>query len=223
MIKPVEYGADIVVHSSSKYINGGGNSISGVIVDSGKFNWDLSKYEGLAEYKKFGKLAYTAKLRGGIWRNVGACLAPMNAFMNIVGLETMGLRMERCCENAGRLAEFLETDGRVKVNYPALRSSPYYELCQSQFSGKGGAIVTIRTGSMEKAFRLINSLKYAGIATNIGDVRTLVIHAASTIYIHSDETCKANAGVFEDTVRISVGIEDIDDLMEDFGQAIEKM
>lgn len=223
MIKPVEYGADIVVHSSSKYINGGGNSISGVIVDSGKFNWDLSKYEGLAEYKKFGKLAYTAKLRGGIWRNVGACLAPMNAFMNIVGLETMGLRMERCCENAGRLAKFLEADGRVKFNYPALRSSPYYELCQRQFSGKGGAIVTIRTGSREKAFRLINSLKYAGIATNIGDIRTLVIHAASTIYIHSDETCKANAGVFEDTVRISVGIEDIDDLMEDFGQAIEKM
>lgn len=223
MIKPIEYGADIVVHSSSKYINGGGNSISGVIVDGGKFNWDFSKYEGLAEYKKFGKLAYTAKLRGGIWRNVGACLAPMNAFMNIVGLETMGLRMERCCENAKRLAEFLETESKVQVNYPALKSSPYCDLCQSQFDGKGGGIVTIRAGSKESAFKLINSLKYASVATNIGDVRTLVIHAASTIYIHSDETCKANAGVFDDTIRISVGIEDIDDLIRDFKQAIEKI
>nr|MDE7303149.1 aminotransferase class V-fold PLP-dependent enzyme [Oscillospiraceae bacterium] len=223
MIKPIEYGADIVVHSSSKYINGGGNSISGVIVDGGKFNWDFSKYEGLAEYKKFGKLAYTAKLRGGIWRNVGACLAPMNAFLNIVGLETMGLRMERCCENAKRLAEFLETESKVQVNYPALKSSPYYDLCQSQFDGKGGGIVTIRAGSKEKAFKLINSLKYASVATNIGDVRTLVIHAASTIYIHSDETCKANAGVFDDTIRISVGIEDINDLIGDFKQAIEKI
>ncbi len=223
MIKPIEYGADIVVHSSSKYINGGGNSISGVIVDSGKFNWDFSKYEGLAEYRKFGKLAYTAKLRGGIWRNVGACLAPMNAFMNIVGLETMGLRMERCCENAKRLAEYLETESKVQVNYPALKSSPYYGLCQSQFAGKGGGIVTIRAGSKESAFKLINSLRYASVATNIGDVRTLVIHAASTIYIHSDETCKANAGVFDDTVRISVGIEDIDDLTADFKQAIDKI
>lgn len=223
LIKPLDFGADIVIHSSSKYINGGGNSISGVIVDGGKFNWDFSKYDGLSEYKKFGKLAYTAKLRGGIWRNVGACLAPMNAFMNIVGLETMGLRMERCCENAKRLAEFLEKEDKVQVNYPALKSSPYYRLCQSQFAGKGGGIVTIRAGSRESAFKLINSLKYASVATNIGDVRTLVIHAASTIYIHSDERCKANAGVFDDTVRISVGIEDIDDLIGDFKQATEKI
>lgn len=223
LIKPVDYGADIVVHSSSKYINGGGNSISGIIVDGGKFKWDFSKYDGLAKYARFGKLAYTAKLRGGIWRNVGACLSPMNAFMNIVGLETLGLRMERCCENAKRLAEFLESDGRVSVNYPALESSPYYGLCRSQFNGSGGGIVTIRAGSKEKAFRLINNLKYASIATNIGDVRTLVIHAASTIYIHSDEKCKTDAGVFEDTIRISVGIEDIEDLISDFRQAIEKM
>lgn len=223
LIKPIEYGADIVVHSSSKYINGGGNSISGIIVDGGKFKWDFSKYDGLSEYKKFGKLAYTAKLRGGIWRNVGACLAPMNAFMNIVGLETLGLRMERCCENAKRLAEFLETESRVQVNYPALKSSPYYDLCQSQFAGKGGGIVTIRAGSKESAFKLVNNLKYASIATNIGDVRTLVIHAASTIYLHSDENAKLNAGVFDDTIRISVGIEDIDDLIGDFKQAIEKI
>lgn len=222
LINPFEFGADIVVHSSSKYINGSGNAISGVIIDSGNFKWDTKRYRGFEEYKKFGKFAYLAKLRNGIWRNVGACLAPMNAYLNSVGLETLGLRMERLCFNAKRLAEFFEEDGRVSVNYPALASNPYHELTVKQLKGMGGAIITIRAGSKEKAFRLINSLKYACIATNIGDMRTLVIHPASTIYTHSTKEQQANAGVYEDSIRISVGIEDIEDLIADFKQAIDK-
>ena len=141
--------------------------------------------------------------------------------MNIVGLETLGLRMERCCENALKLAQFLETADGVTVNYPALPSSPYYGLAQTELSGKGGAIVTIRAGSRERAFALMDKLKYASIATNIGDVRTLVIHPASTIYTHSTEQQRLSAGVYDDSIRISVGIEDADDLIEDFRQAIE--
>lgn len=223
LINPFDYGADIVVHSSSKYINGGGNSISGVIIDSGNFKWNSERYNGFEEYKRYGKFAYLAKLRNGIWRNMGSCLAPMNAFMNSVGLETLGLRMERLCSNALSLAEFLDSEDGITVNYPALKSSPYYELCQKQLGGKGGAILTVRAKSKERAFKLINNLKFAANATNIGDVRTLVIHPASTIYAHSTQQQKINAGVYDDTVRISVGIEDIDDLTDDFKQAINNI
>ena len=137
----------------------------------------------------------------------------MNAFMNSVGLETLGLRMERCCHNALKLAEFFESCEGIEVNYPALKASPFYDLCQEELGGKGGAILT----------KLINGLKLATNATNIGDTRTLVIHPASTIYAHGSEEQKINAGVFGDTIRISVGIEDTSDLIEDFKQSIEKL
>lgn len=223
LIHPIDYGADIVVHSSSKYINGSGNSISGIIVDSGNFKWEASRYDFINEYKRYGKFAYLAKLRNGIWRNVGCCLAPMNAFLNTIGLETMGLRMERLCDNALQLAEFLDSFDDIEVNYPSLHKSKYYSLAQKLFDGRGGAILTIRAGSKENAFRIMNNLKIPLIATNIGDVRTLVIHPASTIYAHSSEEQKVNAGVYDDTIRISIGIEDIEDLKEDFKQAIEKL
>ena len=223
LIHPFEYGADIVVHSSSKYINGGGNAISGVVIDSGSFKWDTSRYPGFEGYEKFGKLAYLAKLRNGIWRNTGCCLAPANAFLNSVGLETLGLRMERICSNALKLAEYLKDVPGIEVNYPALPDNPYYGLVKEQFGGKGGAILTIRAGSKENAFKLINSLRYASIATNIGDVRTLVIHPASTIYTHSTPQQKESAGVYDDSIRVRIGIEDPEDLIEDFAQAAEKM
>lgn len=223
LIHPIDYGADIVIHSSSKYINGGGNAISGIIVDSGNFKWDASRYEFFNEYKKYGKFAYLAKLRNGIWRNVGCCLAPMNAFLNTIGLETMGLRMERLCDNALQLAEFLDSFDNIEVNYPSLPESPYFPLAKKLFGGSGGAILTIRAGSKERAFKLMNNLKLPLIATNIGDVRTLAIHPASTIYAHSSEEQKINARVFDDTIRISIGIEDIDDLKEDFKQAIDNI
>ena len=223
LINPADFGADIIVHSTSKYINGGGNSISGVIIDSGNFKWDYTKHPKLAKYKKFGQFAYLMSLRNGIWRNFGGCMAPMNAFMNSVGMETLGLRMERCCENALALAEFFESTESISVNYPALPSSRSYRLCQEQLGGKGGAILTIRAGSKERAFRLIYGLKLATNATNIGDVRTLVIHPASTIYAHSTDEQKIHAGVFEDTIRISVGIEDKEDLIDYFKQSINQL
>lgn len=223
LIQPLKHGADIVVHSSSKYINGSGNAISGVIVDGGSFQWKKEKYPGFAPYEKYGRFAFLGKLRNGIWRNTGSCLSPQNAFMNIVGLETLGLRMERCCDNALKLAEYLETLGDIQVNYPALQSSPYYETVQRELSGKGGAILTVRAGSKERAFKLMNGLHYASIATNIGDVRTLVIHPASTIYTNHTENEKNSAGVYGDTIRISTGIEDIEDLIADFRQAYENI
>ena len=220
LINPLSLGADIVIHSSSKYINGSGNSVSGVIVDGGKFKWDFEKYPTLAKYKKFGNLAFTASLRNGIWRNMGGCLAPMNAYLNLIGIETLALRMDRICANALSLAKELQKLLGVSVNYPALESSPYYGLVQKQLGGKGGGIVTLRAGSKERAFGVINALCYALNATNIGDTKTLVIHPASTIYLHSTEEQKQNAGVYDDTIRISVGIEDTADLVEDFTAAI---
>ena len=223
LIQPLKHGADVVIHSSSKYINGGGNSISGVIVDGGSFNWDREKYPVFREYSNFGKFALLLRLRNDVWRNTGGCLSPFNAYMNLIGLNTLGLRMERSCDNAMKLAQFLDTLSGIEVNFPALSTSPYFCVAQKYFGGKGGAILTIRAGSKERAFRFINALKYALIATNIGDVKTLVIHPESTIYTNCTQQQKLSAGVYDDTIRISVGIEDIDDLTEDFRQAAESL
>lgn len=223
LVRPLDLGADIVIHSSSKYINGGGNSISGIIIDGGKFSWDPDRYPGFEKYKKYGKFAYLAKLRNGIWRNMGGCLAPMNGFLNIIGMETMGIRMERICENAKKLAFALDALDGVSANYPLLPENPYRELTEEQFRGLGGGILTIRTGSKERAYKIMNHLKYVCKATNIGDIRTLVIHPASTIYIHNTPEQMAAAGVWEDTIRISVGIENGDDLVQDFTEAITKI
>ena len=224
LVKPIEFGADIVIHSSSKYINGSGNSISGVIIDSGNFKWDFERYPNLATTKKFGHFAYLSKLRGGLFRNLGACLAPFNAFLNSLGLETLGIRMERLCTNALKLAEYLESNAKIKnTNYPGLQSSDWNSIALKQFNCYFGAILTIRVGSKENAFTIINNLKYAVNASNIGDTRTLVIHPASTIYINSSKEEKANAGVFDDLIRISVGLEDIEDLIADFENAISKI
>ena len=224
LIRPLEHGADIVVHSSSKYINGSGDAVSGVIVDGGTFQWNFEKFPTLAKFATFGKLAYTARLRQDIWRNFGSCLAPQNAYLNCIGIETLGLRVNRLCQNALELAAFLERQPAITVNYPGLAGSPYHSLIARQMDeGMGGAILTLRTGSKKKAFALINALQYAHIATNIGDVRTLVIHPASTIYNHATEPQKRSAGVYDDLIRVSVGLEDIEDLKEDFAQAIHTM
>lgn len=222
LVRPISLGADIVVHSSSKYINGNSDAISGILTDSGKFRWDAERYPGLAPYKKFGPMAYIAKLRNGLFRNTGACLAPQNAFLNNLGLETLGLRMERQCANALELSVFLQAlDAGITVNYPGLPDSPYYELAKKQLQKGFGAIVTLRAGSKERAFRIINALKIPFILSNIGDTKTLVIHPASTIAVHLSEEEQILSGVYDDLIRISVGIEDIEDLKQDFKNAIE--
>ena len=223
LVKPLEQGADIVMNSSSKYINGNSDAISGVITDSGKFKWDTDKYPGMKDFKKFGPYAYTAKLRNGLFRNTGACLAPQNAFLNIIGIETLGLRMERICDNAIKLAEFFQNEySDITVNYPGIESSKWYDIAVSQLNNGFGGIITIRTGSKERAFKIMNALKLPLIISNIGDTKTLVIHPESTLNVHSTEEEKVTAGVFDDLIRISVGIEDIKDLIEDFRQAIEQ-
>ncbi len=223
LVKPIELGADIVVHSSSKYINGNSDAISGIIIWSGKFNWDYEKYPGLKPYKKFGPFGYVAKLRNGLFRSFGACLSPQNAFLNNLGLETLGLRMKCQCQNALELAEYLQALGDdIHVEYPGLKSSPYHELAKKQLGGRFGAILTLRVGSKERAFNIINALKLPLILSNIGDTKTLVIHPASTIAAHLSVEDQIQSGVYDDQIRVSVGIEDIEDLKEDFLQAYEK-
>lgn len=224
MFRPLEHGADIVIHSTSKLINGGGNSIGGIIVDKGRFPWSEEKFPELYELKrKYTLLAYLSKLRKGLHRDMGACMAPFNAYLNSVGMETLGLRVERSCLNALELAKFLEQHPQVAwVNYPGLRSSPYHQLAHDQFAGCFGSLLTFGTGSKENSFRTINRLKYAHNLANIGDIRTLVIHPASTIYTTYSLEDRAVMGVTEDMIRVSVGIEDLQDLLGDFDQALKE-
>ncbi len=222
LVKGIEYGADIIINSSSKYINGNSNSISGIITDSGNFKWTEEKYPTMKDYVKFGKFAFIAKLRNDTFRNIGCCLSPMNAYYNSLGLETLSLRMERHCYNALKLAESLEgVKGVRSVNYPLLKSSPYYETAKNQLKNNGGGIFTIRLYTKERAFAFINHLKYAINLTNIGDTKTLVIHPSSTIYAHSNSEEKEKAGVYEDLIRVSVGIENVQDLIDDFINALD--
>lgn len=224
LVRPLELGADIVVNSSSKYINGNSSAISGVLTDGGHFKWTREKYPILGEYLKYGPMAYIARMRASVFRNMGACLSPQNAFLNLMGMETLGLRMERQCQNAGKLASWIqERYPEIPVNFPGLISSPWHEIAKRELQNGYGAIFTIRTGSRENAFQLLNHLKLALQVSNIGDTKTLAIHPASTISLHSTGRQKEEAGVYEDLVRVSVGIEDIDDLIEDFRQAIEIM
>lgn len=222
LVKVLGLGADIVVNSSSKYINGNSDAISGILTDGGTYQWTKEMYPGLADYIKFGKMAYIAKLRKGLFRNMGACLSPQNAFLNCLGLETLGLRMERHCKNALDLALYLQQlDPEIEVNYPGLPQSPYYHLAEKQFSHGYGGIITLRAGSRERAFRIMNRLTIPVLVSNVGDTKTLVIHPASTISLFCTPQEKAASGVFDDLIRISVGIEDIEDLKADFKQAVE--
>lgn len=218
--RPLELGADVAIHSASKYINGGGNSIGGIIVDGGNFSWDFEKNSALSEFRKYGKRAFSVRLRTDIWENFGGCMAPINAFLNYIGIETLGLRMKRICENADALAHALDKLPNIEVNYLLLPQHPFHEYVNKILGGYGGGILTFRAGSKERAFKIINSLKYAMIASNIGDLRTLVIHPASTLYVHTSREEMNAAGVYEDTIRVSVGIEDASDLIEDFVTAV---
>ena len=221
LFNPLRQGADVVIHSTTKYINGSGNSIGGIIVDAGSFPWDFDRFEGLSGYRKFGKLAYTMRLRTDIWENIGGCMAPLSAFLTTIGLETLGLRMERICETAHLLAEELNRIPGLEVCYPLLSDNPFKELAERQFNGRGGGLLTFRAGTKERAFRILNSLKYAIRATSIGDVRTLVIHPQSTIYVRATRKQQEAAQVYEDTIRVSVGLEEAEDLIGDFTEAIK--
>jgi O-acetylhomoserine (thiol)-lyase len=220
-----ELGADIIIHSTSKFINGTSNSIGGAIIDSGSFDWNSDKFPHFEPfYKKYRNFAFTARTRKLIHKDFGACAAPMNSFLSGEGLETLALRMERHCSNAMRLAQFLNTHEKVSwVNYPGLPDSPFFEVATRQFKGRYGGLLTFGLADKASAFRVINGLKLAKNLANIGDTKTLVIHPASTICADYTPEVKALMGVSEELVRVSVGIEDIDDILEDFAAALDQL
>ncbi|MFV1871859.1 MAG: O-acetylhomoserine aminocarboxypropyltransferase/cysteine synthase family protein [Oleiphilus sp.] len=236
LCRAFELGADIVVHSLTKYIGGHGTSIGGVIVDSGKFDWAAHKerfavlnepdpsYHGVVYTEALGPAAYIGRCRVVPLRNTGAALSPMNAFQILQGLETLGLRMERHCENAEKLADYLQKHPKVEwVNYAALADSPYYQTCQKITGGKASGILSFGiSGGMEAGSRFIDALQMILRLVNIGDAKSLACHPASTTHRQLNESELASAGVSRDLVRISVGIEHIDDIIADVSQALEQ-
>jgi len=240
--RPFEHGANIVVHSATKHIGGHGTSIGGIVVDGGNFNWGNGKFPGFTEpdmsyhglphweaFKAFApaggaNIAFIMKMRLQFLRDVGSCLSPFNAFLLIQGLETLHLRMERHCANAMKVAQYLEAHPKVKwVNYPGLKSSKYHDLAKKYLTNGFGALVGfgVKSGH-EGGSKFINALQLHSHVANIGDARSLAIHPASTTHSQLSAEERAAAGVTDDYVRLSVGIEDIEDIIADLEQALAK-
>jgi O-acetylhomoserine (thiol)-lyase len=232
LLRPIDFGADVVVHSATKFIGGHGTTIGGVIVDSGKFDWTRGRfpdftepdpsYHGLRYVEALGPLAYILKARVQLLRDVGAALSPFNAFLLLQGLETLGLRIERHSENALAVAEFLQQHPKVRwVRYPGLPSDPAYARAQKYLPKGAGAIVTFGiAGGAEAARALIDRLTLFSLLANVGDAKSLVIHPASTTHQQLTPADQIASGVSEDLIRLSVGIESIDDIRGDLAQAL---
>ena len=222
IFKPGDFGADIVIHSTTKFINGHGTAIGGAIIDMGNFDWRKGPFEDIRKLsERTGQLAFLAQLRNLIFRDLGGCPAPMNSFLMLQGLETLPMRMEKHSANALKLAEFLKKQSRVTwVNYPGLKDSKYYDRVTKLFNGCCGGLLTFGLGDRNRAFGFIDSLKLAKNLANLGDAKTLVIHPASTIFHEFSAEQRKQMGVGEDMVRVSVGIENFEDIRADFEQAI---
>ncbi|MCK5520201.1 MAG: O-acetylhomoserine aminocarboxypropyltransferase/cysteine synthase [Candidatus Marinimicrobia bacterium] len=235
IIRPIDYGADIVVHSLTKYMGGHGNSLGGVIVESGKFPWtDNDKfpgfnepevsYHGVVYAKDMGDKAFIARARTVPLRNTGSALSPMNAFLILQGIETLSLRMERHCDNAMAVAEYLHKHPAIAwVNYGGLAHSSYYELAKKYCDGKPSSLLSfgIKNG-IESGIKFYDKLELIKRVTNIGDVRSLATHPASTTHRQLSDEERRAAGVTDDMIRLSVGIEHIDDILADIEQALEE-
>ena len=238
LVRPIEWGADIVINSATKFLGGHGTTIGGVIVDAGRFDWSAglaadrfkeftdpdASYHGLSYWQAFGNLAFILKARIQGLRDTGAALSPFNAFLLLQGIETLHLRLERHSENALKVARHLQEHPDVAwVNYPGLESSPYYARVQKYLPLGQGALVTFGLkGGYEAGKALINSLKLFSLVANIGDAKSLVIHPASTTHQQLTADEQGTTGVSADLVRLSVGIEDIRDIIADLNQAISK-
>jgi len=234
LIKPISYGADIVIHSLTKYIGGHGNSLGGMIVDSGKFDWVANKerfpmlnqpepaYHGVVYTEAFGPAAYIGRARTVPLRNTGAALSPMNAFLILQGLETLALRMERHTENAMAVAEYLENDPRVEwVKYGGLKSSPYHDLAQKYTDGKPSALLSFGVkGGFEAGVKFYDALQIFKRLVNIGDAKSLAAHPASTTHRQLTAEELEGANVSPEMIRLCVGIEHIDDIIADLDQAL---
>lgn len=233
--RPIEFGADIVIHSTTKYMDGHATAVGGCIVDSGNFDWEAHadkypgltepdpSYHGLAYSKAFGKGAYITKATAQLMRDLGSIQSPENAFLLNLGLETLHLRVPRHCENAQKVAEYLENNPKVAwVNYSGLKSSKYYELAQKQFNkGMSCGVVTFGLkGGREESIRFMDNLKLACIVTHVADARTCVLHPASHTHRQLSDEQLIAAGVQPDLIRFSVGIEDADDIIADIEQAL---
>ena len=231
--RPFEFGADIVIHSTSKYMDGHAVALGGVIVDSGNFNWDNGNFPGLSTpddsyhgmiyTKACGKSAYIVKARVQLMRDLGATPSPNNAFLLNLGLETLHLRMERHCSNALAVAKWLEGNDKIAwVNYPGLESNQYYELAQKYLpNGSCGVISFGVKGGRDAAVQLMDNLKLAAIVVHVADVRTSVLHPASTTHRQLTDAQLLEAGVGPDLIRMSIGIENVQDIIADLEQALE--
>ena len=234
LCRPIDFGADIVVHSATKFMGGHGTTMGGVLVESGKFPWDNGKfpemtepsrgYHGVRFFETFGDFGYMMKCRMETLRTLGPCLSPLNAFLLLQGLETLHVRMDRHVSNAQRVAEFLEGHPQVAwVNFPGLKSSKYHALARKYLPKGTGSIMTFGIkGGMEAGVKFIEACQFLSHLANVGDAKTLVIHPASTTHRQLSEEEQIRAGVGPDMIRLSVGIEEIDDILWDIEQALEK-
>ncbi|HQD51450.1 MAG TPA: O-acetylhomoserine aminocarboxypropyltransferase/cysteine synthase [Defluviitaleaceae bacterium] len=232
LCKPLEHGANVVVHSATKYFDGHATSVGGIIVDGGNFDWTNGKYPGFTEadptyhgvkyVEQFGKQAYIVKARVQLLRDLGSTLSPFNAFLINLGLETLHLRMERHSENALKLAQFLQGHPKVEwVNYPGLESHRSYALAKKYLPrGCSGVLTFGVKGGKEAGMKFINRVKLAALVVHVADARTSVIHPASTTHRQLTKEEQISSGVTEDLIRVSVGIENIEDIISDFDQAL---
>ena len=234
--RPFEWGADIVVHSTTKYMDGHGMTVGGVVVDSGNFDWDAQgdkfpglcrpdeSYHGLTYNQSFGKKAYTTKLVAQLMRDLGSIPAPMNAYLLNIGLETLHLRMPCHCANAQAVAEFLQAHPRVKwVRYPGLKGDKYHEMARKYMpNGTCGVMAFGLHGTKEDAVRFMDKLRLICIVTHVADARSCILHPASHTHRQLSEQQLVDAGVEPDLMRLSVGIEDKDDIIDDIKQALEE-
>ena len=228
LVRPIEYGADIVVHSATKFIGGHGTTLGGVIVDSGKFDWEGSgkfasltepnpSYHGISFTKAVGPAAFVTKVRAILLRDTGATLSPFNSFLLLQGLETLSLRVERHVENALKVVDFLSKHPKVEsVNHPSLPDSPYHELYKKYFPNGGASIFTFNIkGGREEAFKFIDNLKIFSLLANVADVKSLVIHPATTTHSQLNDQELAEQQIYQNTIRLSIGTEHIDDIIAD--------
>lgn len=234
--RPFEFGADIVIHSTTKYMDGHASGVGGVIVDSGNFDWMAhadkypglttpdESYHGVTYAKDFGKLAYITKATAQLMRDLGSIQAPFNAFILNMGLETLALRVERHCRNAEKVAEYLSASELITwVNYPNLKGSKYYDLAVKYLpNGSSGVISFGVRGGREAATGFMDSLKLAAVVTHVADTRTCVLHPASTTHRQLTDEQLAAGGIGADLIRLSVGIEDVDDIIADVDNALKK-
>jgi O-acetylhomoserine (thiol)-lyase len=233
--RPFEFGADIVVHSTSKYMDGHAVALGGVIVDSGNFNWDNGKflglstpdasYHGMVYTRDCGRAAFITKARVQLMRDLGATPTPNNAFLLNLGLETLHLRMERHCSNAQRVAEYLEKNDKIAwVNYPGLKNNKYYDLAMKYLpQGSCGVISYGIKGGREAAVKFMDRLKLAAIVVHVADARTGVLHPASTTHRQLSEQQLIDAGITPDLIRMSIGIENVEDIIADIEQALAQL